>query len=123
MPLHDLELSTLSLRRTPVLDAVGVGGDVQLVVLLGNAVGQSLPLGPEVVLGRGMAELPIDDDGVSRRHASITARGDGTFVLRDLGSRNGSFVGRARVDARELSDQAEFRLGLTDVLLIVTERG
>ncbi|MBX7082390.1 MAG: response regulator [Nannocystaceae bacterium] len=116
MALHDIELSTLSLRRTPVLDAVGVGSELQLVVLLGNAVGQSLPLGSELVLGRGMPELPIDDDGVSRRHASITARGDGTFVLRDLGSRNGTYVNGVRVQEVEIGVGDRIAMGGNTVL-------
>jgi len=44
-------------------------------------------------------------------------------VLRDLGSRNGTFVGGVKLPFRDLQDQAEFRLGATQLLLIVTERG
>jgi pSer/pThr/pTyr-binding forkhead associated (FHA) protein len=42
-------------------------------------------------------------------------------VLRDLGSRSGCFVGEERVESRELEDRAEFRLGATSLLLMVTD--
>lgn len=55
----------------------------------------------------------IDVPGVSRRHAAIdvdVARG--TARLRDLGSTNGTFIGRTRIaDAVELSDGDAFEVG------------
>jgi pSer/pThr/pTyr-binding forkhead associated (FHA) protein len=36
-------------------------------------------------------EIPLDfDDAVSHRHALITRQPDGTFILRDIGSANGT---------------------------------
>jgi hypothetical protein len=54
------------------------------------------------VLGRDpLAELPLRDPGVSRRHALLTipAATDGAPTLADAGSRAGIFVGGARLAA------------------------
>jgi pSer/pThr/pTyr-binding forkhead associated (FHA) protein len=47
---------------------------------------------------------------------------DGFFVLADLGSTNGTLIGGRRIDGPvELSDKAEFQIGSTVLMLIVTE--
>ena len=66
----------------------------------------------ENVIGRdeGLA-VSIDSPGVSRRHARITVRCD-EASLEDLGSKNGTFVGDRRLDARmPLRDGDFIRLG------------
>ncbi|MGQ9529117.1 FHA domain-containing protein [Chloroflexus sp.] len=66
-----------------------------------------LPVTPELVIGRKDqqrnffpdVDLSLDggyDAGVSRRHARIVCR-DGSYVLEDLGSSNGTFLNRQRV--------------------------
>lgn len=74
---------------------------------------QELPLAEgDNVLGRGEdAGVHIDSAKISRRHASITVRGGGA-VIRDLGSKNGTFVRGRRVDGEaSLSDGDEVCLG------------
>lgn len=52
-----------------------------------------------VVLGRDPScDVTLDDEEVSRRHAEIQARGD-LAEIRDLGSRNGTFVNGNRISA------------------------
>jgi pSer/pThr/pTyr-binding forkhead associated (FHA) protein len=65
----------------------------------------------ETVLGREQADLVFADDPfLSRRHAAITAqRVERRFVLRDLGSSNGSSL-RCRAE-RVLAQGDQFRLG------------
>ena len=47
--------------------------------------------GSEVTLGRSTeCTLQLPAAGASRRHASVVSR-DGTVVLRDLGSTNGTY--------------------------------
>jgi adenylate cyclase len=56
-----------------------------------------LPDGQALQVGRDpIADLPILDQGVSRRHAELRADGRGVEV-RDLGSRNGTFLNGRRV--------------------------
>jgi len=67
--------------------------------------------GEELVIGTAPGnDLVLTDASVSRHHASITARGDG-FVLRDLGSMNGTHVGGFRVEVAYLKDGASLRIG------------
>src|SRR3954454_16616634 len=65
-----------------------------------------LPDAPALV-GRESRQLPLTDNTVSRRHAERLPA-DGTWVLKDLGSSNGSYVNGARVTNRytlKLGDQ------------------
>lgn len=77
------------------------------------------------VIGRvgpdGSADLRIDDPTLSRAHAAIECLG-GIVVLRDLGSHNGTFVDEQRVETATLEDRAEFRLGRTRFMLILTAK-
>lgn len=66
----------------------------------------------ENVLGRShRAAVWLDGTSVSRRHARITVRGD-QAALEDLGSKNGTFVGAARIaGATPLADGDEIGVG------------
>ncbi|MEO7360719.1 MAG: adenylate/guanylate cyclase domain-containing protein, partial [Gemmatimonadaceae bacterium] len=56
-----------------------------------------LPIGKRLVLGRETtSDLPILDVGVSRRHAEVCATAKG-LEIRDLGSRNGTYLNAKRV--------------------------
>ena len=67
---------------------------------------------PRLALGRegGGADVQVPDPDVSRSHAALECHGT-RVVLRDLDSRNGTFVGEERVTQRDVEDHAEFRLG------------
>ena len=56
----------------------------------------------------------LTDSTVSRRHAEITRTPEG-LVLRDLGSRNGTFVGEVRIKEVYLGDVRSFRVGKTEM--------
>jgi two-component system response regulator GlrR len=62
------------------------------------------------------AQVRIADREVSRLHAELEPTDRGTWV-RDLGSRNGTFVENLQVGAALLPDGARLRLGGTDVVL------
>lgn len=79
-----------------------------------------LPKKP-LVLGRdASADIPLPVTAVSRRHAQIEFCG-GAFVVRDLGSTNGTLVDGQRVDEEQLEPNGELRLG--DVIFKFVERG
>ncbi|MDR2896602.1 MAG: FHA domain-containing protein [Propionibacteriaceae bacterium] len=69
-----------------------------LAIDSGKHAGDRLQLVPEVHIGRSDAcELMLDDDYVSSMHAQLNHRSDGAWVLRDLGSTNGTYVNGERV--------------------------
>jgi len=51
-------------------------------------------------------------ESLSRRHAEVFLDGRG-YVVRDLGSNNGTYVNEQRVDEAKLNDGDVVRLGLT----------
>ncbi|RMG11656.1 MAG: FHA domain-containing protein [Deltaproteobacteria bacterium] len=72
---------------------------------------------PMVILGRseGVVDLPIDDDGASRHHASIVHH-QGRFVLHDLGSTNGTRVNGDPVTRHVLEDGDRIEIGETTLV-------
>jgi hypothetical protein len=78
---------------------------------------------PRTVFGRtgARADVEIDDPEMSRAHAALECHSS-RVVLRDLRSRNGTFVGEDRIESRDLEDRSEFRLGSTCLMLIVADR-
>jgi pSer/pThr/pTyr-binding forkhead associated (FHA) protein len=56
------------------------------------------------------SDIFLDDVTVSRRHAEFE-RKDGKFYIRDVGSLNGSYVNRQRVDRAELANGDELQIG------------
>jgi pSer/pThr/pTyr-binding forkhead associated (FHA) protein len=56
------------------------------------------------------SDIFLDDVTVSRRHAEFV-REDGKFFVRDVGSLNGTYVNRQRVDSTELANGDELQIG------------
>lgn len=82
-----------------------------LAWLIGEAWRLPLHAG-EIILGReGDGIVPLPSASVSRRHAAVVIEG-ASATLRDLGSKNGTFVDEVRVtEAVALRDGARVRLG------------
>src|SRR3954470_19077336 len=80
-----------------------------LLVLAGPHMGELYKLKPDqtTVMGRGETDLRIEDDGVSRRHCSITPRGRAALLV-DLGSANGTFVEGERIRERQIESDDRF---------------
>jgi len=73
-----------------------------LTVLTGLNAGQVFALdGIDHIIGRGTeADLRLEDPAISRLHTRIVRRPDGRYLLEDLGSTNGTFVGGRKVEGR-----------------------
>jgi DNA-binding transcriptional MerR regulator len=56
------------------------------------------------------SDIFLDDVTVSRKHAEFVPRGD-DFVVRDVGSLNGTYVQRDRIDEAVLRDGDEVQIG------------
>jgi hypothetical protein len=78
----------------------------------GGRAGESfVPEGERTLIGRSPdCDVFLDDVTVSRRHAELLRDGD-RFTIRDLGSLNGTFVNRRRIEAVELVDDDEVQIG------------
>jgi DNA-binding NtrC family response regulator len=71
-----------------------------------------LQVGRPVVVGRSAeADVDVDDPSLSRAHARFTLREDGSVVVEDLGSTNGTWVSGRRVSETEMGDRVEVTLG------------
>jgi pSer/pThr/pTyr-binding forkhead associated (FHA) protein len=72
----------------------------KLVVTEGALQGTTIPLTDSpITIGRADdSTLVLTDDYVSTRHARLVPQGD-AWVLEDLGSTNGTYLGRQRVTA------------------------
>lgn len=70
-----------------------------LLVTEGALAGTKVSLGTAAVtIGRAPdSTLVLDDDYASTRHARIAPTDDGGWLVEDLGSTNGTYVGRSRI--------------------------
>ena len=87
----------------------------QLVVTAGSLKGTVIPLGQApILIGRAPeSTLVLDDDFASGRHARLSLR-HGVWMVEDLGSTNGTFLGRSRVqDPVPIAPGAQVRIGRT----------
>lgn len=85
-----------------------------LEVVEGTEIGKRFVLegrSQEILIGRDPAcEFRIDSDVISRKHARVTRKFDMVHI-EDLGSRNGVFVGRDRIQSHLLKDGDRIHLG------------
>ncbi len=74
---------------------------------------------PRVAVGRTRDnDLSLADEGVSHRHCEFVSR-EGWFLVRDLGSQNGTWVNGRRVGEARLRDGDEVRIGATSIRVSV----
>jgi pSer/pThr/pTyr-binding forkhead associated (FHA) protein len=95
------------------VEEITTHGHAALVIRSGgNRVGESFPLeGERMTVGRRPdSDVFLDDVTVSRDHALVVKRG-GDFYLDDLGSLNGTYVNRQRIESHRLSDGDELQIG------------
>lgn len=103
-------------RQLNAVDAAAVdalpGGHALLVVQRGPGSGSRFLLDQDVVTaGRHPdSEIFLDDVTVSRRHAEFHRQGE-TFTVSDVGSLNGTYVNRDRIDRVQLNDGDEVQIG------------
>ncbi len=108
-PVEETRLNPLALaeqsRSQPRVTWVDATGKHDAVidgkVLLGSAPGSGIVIG---------------DPTISRLHAELEAKQDGLWV-RDLGSRNGTFVDGLQVLGARVPDKGKIRLGSTELVV------
>lgn len=89
------------------------GGRGVLVVKRGPNAGSKFFLDSETTeIGRNPdSDIFLDDITVSRRHAEITRKEGEGFKLNDVGSLNGTYVNKERVEEAELRSGDEIQVG------------
>ncbi|MBI2897375.1 MAG: GGDEF domain-containing protein [Deltaproteobacteria bacterium] len=109
---------TMPIRAQAPADDSSQSGPPQkiplLLVIAGERVGTRCRLSSPVIAGRDpTADLPLRDAGVSWHHARFEHREDGSTVVQDMGSTNGTFLDGTRVQEALLDDGDQIRLGTT----------
>lgn len=89
-----------------------------IVVLTGPCVGSLFRVsGEESTIGRSNeCDIHIDDESISREHAKLVRTDDGGFLIKDMGSTNGTYKSGQRIDTAVLAEGERFRIGSTTLL-------
>jgi pSer/pThr/pTyr-binding forkhead associated (FHA) protein len=136
------EFPPLDVTSTLNLGALDEGGDLEPPDVGAGRVGGSLPPGTALLaVRRGPnagarflldhdvttsgrhpdSDIFLDDVTVSRRHAEFH-RDSGIFTVRDVGSLNGTYVNRERVESATLSNGDEVQIGKFRLVFIAGPR-
>jgi FHA domain-containing protein/zinc ribbon protein len=104
------------------LDALPAGTAL-LVVRRGPNAGSRFLLDSDLTLvGRHPdSDIFLDDVTVSRRHAEFYRQG-GRFTVRDVGSLNGTYVNRERIEDAELGGGDEVQIGKFRLVFLIGPR-
>ena len=107
----------LSLDREFLPVAINETSTPRLLVFTNTGTHEiSLDGADQVTIGRiDENDLVIEQEKVSRRHAEVVRRGN-LFILRDLGSSNGTWVKDEKVTELVLQDGDIFRIGQSQVI-------
>jgi pSer/pThr/pTyr-binding forkhead associated (FHA) protein len=99
-------------------------GSALLVVRRGPNSGSRFLLDSETTTaGRHpSSDIFLDDVTVSRRHAEFVRSGDG-FAVRDVGSLNGTYVNRERIDETPLAGGDEVQVGKYRLVYYPSQQG
>ena len=97
-------------------------GQALLVVKRGANAGSTFLIDKDLTTAGRHPESDIflDDVTVSRRHAEFQ-RDEGKFVIHDVGSLNGTYVNRQRVDETQLANGDELQIGKFKLTFYVGE--
>jgi hypothetical protein len=99
-------------ERSDLLEELGIEGPALVIRSGGGRTGETYTLEQaQTTVGRSPdCDIFLDDVTVSRRHA-VVGRGDAGFTIEDLGSLNGTFLNRSRIERGELENGDEVQIG------------
>ncbi|HKB08867.1 MAG TPA: FHA domain-containing protein [Candidatus Polarisedimenticolia bacterium] len=97
------------------------GKSIYLTVIEGDLKGQSFDVTGigTYTIGRKECDIVLDDEKVSRKHASIVIIRENQYAVQDLASRNGTFVNGIRLTRRNLQHNDLIRIGNTTLRFTV----
>ena len=113
-----LESSAQKMLRRP--SALG-GKSIYLTVIEGDLKGKSFDITGvgTYTIGRRDCDIVLDDEKVSRKHASIIIVQADRYAVQDLASRNGTFVNGVRLSRRNIQHNDLIRIGNTTLRFTV----
>ena len=97
------------------------GKSIYLTVIEGDLKGKSFDVTGigTYTIGRRECDIVLDDEKVSRKHASIVIIRENQYAVQDLASRNGTFVNGVRLTRRNLQHNDLIRIGNTTMRFTV----
>jgi len=103
---------TGDMERVDIDEVVEEAGAALVIRAGGGRAGESFSIDADrVSIGRSPdAGVFLDDVTVSRNHALLVRRRDGLYID-DLGSLNGTYVNRRRIESHRLADGDEIQVG------------
>ncbi len=105
------------LRKPSVLG----GKSIYLTIIEGEQKGRSFDITGlgTYTIGRKECDVVLNDEKVSRKHASIVIIREAQYAVNDLASRNGTFVNGVRLTRRNVQHNDLIRVGNTTLRFTV----
>ncbi|MFC7310524.1 FHA domain-containing protein [Streptomyces monticola] len=113
----------LSPEAQAAVDALPLGSALLVVRRGPNSGSRFLLDGELTTAGRHpQSDIFLDDVTVSRRHVEFRRGADGIFTVADVGSLNGTYVNRERIDSVTLSNGDEVQIGKYRLVFYASQR-
>ncbi|MEU3901876.1 FHA domain-containing protein [Streptomyces sp. NPDC045251] len=117
-------MPSLSPEAQAAVDALPLGSALLVVRRGPNSGSRFLLDGELTTAGRHpQSDIFLDDVTVSRRHVEFRRGHDGSFTVADVGSLNGTYVNRERIDQVALSNGDEVQIGKYRLVFYASQRG
>ncbi|WP_437031743.1 FHA domain-containing protein [Streptomyces sp. enrichment culture] len=118
------QMPMLSPEAQAAVDALPLGSALLVVRRGPNSGSRFLLDGDLTTAGRHpQSDIFLDDVTVSRRHVEFRRGQDGSFTVADVGSLNGTYVNRERIDQVALSNGDEVQIGKYRLVFYASQRG
>ena len=97
------------------------GKSIHLQIVEGDEKGRSFDITGigSYVIGRKDCDVVLNDEKVSRKHASVIIVREGQYAVQDLASKNGTFVNGVRLTRRNVQHNDQIRVGNTTLRFTV----
>ncbi|MEU1040107.1 FHA domain-containing protein [Streptomyces sp. NPDC005907] len=113
----------LSPEAQAAVDALPLGSALLVVRRGPNSGSRFLLDGELTTAGRHpQSDIFLDDVTVSRRHVEFRRAANGSFTVADVGSLNGTYVNRERIDQVALSNGDEVQIGKYRLVFYASQR-
>ncbi|WP_231626663.1 FHA domain-containing protein [Streptomyces apocyni] len=117
-------IPALSPEAQAAVDALPLGSALLVVRRGPNSGSRFLLDGDLTTAGRHpQSDIFLDDVTVSRRHVEFRRGADGVFTVADVGSLNGTYVNRERIDSVALSNGDEVQIGKYRLVFYASQPG